>query len=296
MKKYLSVLMISALFKSAIIWNSIKSVDIKEFGNVSFIFDEPTFYEISYGEMLEDLDYLEYLFTSSYTGYDDMVSRGFDFSVLKNNIKENLQETSVNSRDFLNNLYDEFEPYLNDSHFGIRVEFQEADLFSNEMIYKEIETEKSVYIRISSFFQPADNDENKEISDEAFRKYIECGIKYKDKENIILDLRGNPDGNSEYSNQFFRNLYGMSKKKVFFNKNIYEYSTFLVSRSIFEAFDFYCRFHKNDKDVKSFLDKIKKIYKQGKKIYIENPPVKFTKKINPEYIRKSFYDPVKNSV
>lgn len=193
-----------------------------------------------------------------------MVSRGFDFSVLKNNIKENLQETSVNSRDFLNNLYDEFEPYLNDSHFGIRVEFQEADLFSNEMIYKE-------------------------ISDEAFRKYIECGIKYKDKENIILDLRGNPGGNSEYSNQFFRNLYGMSKKKVFFNKNIYEYSTFLVSRPIFEAFDFYCRFHKNDKDVKSFLDKIKKIYKQGKKIYIENPPVKFTKKINPEYIRKSFY-------
>lgn len=218
-----------------------------------------------------------------------MVSRGFDFSVLKNNIKENLQETSVNSRDFLNNLYDEFEPYLNDSHFGIRVEFQEADLFSNEMIYKEIETEKSVYIRISSFFQPADNDENKEISDEAFRKYIECGIKYKDKENIILDLRGNPGGNSEYSNQFFRNLYGMSKNKVFFNKNIYEYSTFLVSRPIFEAFDFYCRFHKNDKDVKSFLDKIKKIYKQGKKIYIENPPVKFTKKINPEYIRKSFY-------
>lgn len=73
---------------------------------------------------------------------------------------------------------------------------------SPSMKFDNFETENSAYISVKSFSDL----ENPDV----LEKFVQCGEKYRDKKNIILDLRANQNqggGDEEYSAAFFYELY-----------------------------------------------------------------------------------------
>ncbi len=85
-------------------------------------------------------------------------------------------------------------------------------LDSNDItIYKEIETEDSLYIYIPILMDLHNNDNRKKILDENFEKLYSVSARYPAKKNIILDLRTNCGGNSLHTSSFLANLYFLEK-------------------------------------------------------------------------------------
>lgn len=83
---------------------------------------------------------------------------------------------------------------------------------SNDMsAYKEIETADSVYIYIPTFMNLPNNDNRKSLLDENFEKLYSVSERYKDKKNVILDLRTNGGGNLVNATKFLANLYFLEK-------------------------------------------------------------------------------------
>lgn len=76
--------------------------------------------EISYVQMQEDLVHLNYLLYTCYAGYEDMISRGFDFENAAFVIEKKFSgQEVIQSRDFAKAIYEELKDYINDTHFCI---------------------------------------------------------------------------------------------------------------------------------------------------------------------------------
>lgn len=76
--------------------------------------------------------------------------------------------------------------------------------------YHEIESEKSGYVSLSSFILPDSNSIYRKGAEIVFEKFVNVGNKWKDKENIIVDLRSNRGGRSFYGTAF---VYSMLQNK-----------------------------------------------------------------------------------
>ena len=77
--------------------------------------------------------------------------------------------------------------------------------------YHEIETQNSAYASLSSFLQPEADSQFRKGADIVFEKFANLGIKWRTKNNIIIDLRSNIGGRMYYSRAFVYSF--LSKKK-----------------------------------------------------------------------------------
>ncbi len=80
----------------------------------------------------------------------------------------------------------------------VKETFYKIDNSKLSLNYIEYETDNTTYIQMPSF---ALSDENYFIND-----FILCGEKYRDKQNIIIDLRGNTGGEKAVFSNFLINL------------------------------------------------------------------------------------------
>lgn len=79
-------------------------------------------------------------------------------------------------------------------------------------LYKEIETQNSVYIFLPTLIDLEKVNPLKVKLDENYKKLGSISERYSDKKYIILDLRANHGGNDYYTFRFLSNLYHAEKK------------------------------------------------------------------------------------
>ena len=73
--------------------------------------------ELSFKEMMQDLDTYIYLIESSYAGYEDALSRGMDVKEIKNQFQNKYgKDEKIQIDDFYETLYAAFIPYIQDGH------------------------------------------------------------------------------------------------------------------------------------------------------------------------------------
>lgn len=95
--------------------------------------------------------------------------------------------------------------------------FADGAIEIRPMKYKDFETTESAYIALNSFLLPHIKSPARKSADIIFKKLADCGYKYKDKTNIIIDLRSNSGGDTTYiANLFYCLYYG--KKCTDFEK------------------------------------------------------------------------------
>ena len=80
--------------------------------------------------------------------------------------------------------------------------------YSEKTIFDEFETRDSAFIKITDFIEVSPKDKGFNEKHDIFKRYVKFAKKYRNKKNIILDLRSNCGGNDTYSFNFFKNLYG----------------------------------------------------------------------------------------
>ena len=106
-----------------------------------------------------------------------------------------------------------FKYLLESSYSG----FENAEIFftrskipdySEKTIFDEFETRDSAFIKITDFIEVSPKDKGFNEKHDIFKRYVKFAKKYRNKKNIILDLRSNCGGNDTYSFNFFKNLYG----------------------------------------------------------------------------------------
>ncbi len=78
-------------------------------------------------------------------------------------------------------------------------------------LYKEIETENSVYVFIPTFVDLDKSNPLKNILDENYKKLSSISERHSDKKYVILDLRTNGGGNDYYAFKFLSNLFYAEK-------------------------------------------------------------------------------------
>ena len=101
---------------------------------------------------------------------------------------------------------------FNDKVYEIEVK-EDGAIKKTSAKYKTLETDNSAYIALNSFYLPYENSSNRKTMDIIFTKFIDCGKKYKNKKNIILDMRSNEGGNAAYLSAMFFNLYSKNKQE-----------------------------------------------------------------------------------
>lgn len=101
---------------------------------------------------------------------------------------------------------------FNDKIYEIEVK-EDGAIEKTSARYKTLETDDSAYIALNSFYLPYEKSPNRKTMDIIFNKFIDCGNKYKNKKNIILDMRSNEGGNAAYLSAMFFNLYSKNKQK-----------------------------------------------------------------------------------
>ena len=101
---------------------------------------------------------------------------------------------------------------------GKSVEFSVSDdkefLMQNLIKYHEIETENSGYASLSSFLLPELDSPYRKGADIVFEKFANLGIKWRNKKNIIIDLRSNLGGRMYYGKAF---IYSFICKNQYLN-------------------------------------------------------------------------------
>lgn len=147
--------------------------------------------------------------------------------------------------------------------------------------YHELETLNSVYISLSSFVLPEKDSKFRKGAEIVLEKFANIGNLWRDKENIIIDLRSNTGGRESYGQYAF---WSFSSKKVipysekshekmydFIRNNYLNYSciespvTISAQLKLFETTD-----ELKTKYGKSLLKSYKKILENPKKnIYIK---------------------------
>ncbi len=113
--------------------------------------------------------------------------------------------------------YDENEKYIwvicSENKKEILCNISNNYLYTDNIaLYKEIESDDSVYIYIPTLMDLQNDDGRKIIVDSNFEKLHSVSERYAQKKNIILDLRTNTGGNSLHTSKFLSNLYFLEKK------------------------------------------------------------------------------------
>lgn len=81
-------------------------------------------------EFAQDLESLSYLLTNGYSGYEEMVEKGFNPQTFTETVSKKFAgQTEISSRDFYFALVENLKPYINDSHFFI-THFTDGHCFS----------------------------------------------------------------------------------------------------------------------------------------------------------------------
>ena len=100
-------------------------------------------------------------------------------------------------------------------------------------VYLELETDNCAYIKITDFAEVPPENSLFHEKQHIFKSYVKCAKKYRNKNNIILDLRGNYGGNDAYSYKFFEKLYGYKTNPFGCNDSNYRLSTtYLISKPV----------------------------------------------------------------
>lgn len=122
MKKIFIVFLITLIFSGVCMANSkIISSEPCEYRDVScdaYNFECWVKDEITYEQMLEDLEVFEYLIKNAYSGYKDIKQNGYDFEKMKLNIPFS-RNSSVKSDELLSFFEKELKPYICDFHFSL---------------------------------------------------------------------------------------------------------------------------------------------------------------------------------
>ena len=115
---------------------------------------------------------------------------------------------------------------------------QKRNTYYENTVFAEVETLDSAYIRITDFVEvPPENDSFSEKR-RIFKQFVNCAGKYRNKKNIILDLRSNRGGNDSYSLKFFNKLYGREMSDYIGTETEFRYSlNFLISKPIKEVIE-----------------------------------------------------------
>ena len=86
-----------------------------EYGNVGYYKGE-----ITYEQVQEDLDHLEYLLRTAYAGYAEMQEKKFDYFTFSQKIlKRFAGQSLIQTREFGKAIYEELRNYIEDSHLAI---------------------------------------------------------------------------------------------------------------------------------------------------------------------------------
>ena len=321
--------------------------------------------ELSFEEMIEDLDSYIYLLESSYAGYEDVLSRGMDANEIKNQFQRKYnKEEKIKIEDFYLALYSAFLPYVQDSHANLTYNgnynafIEKYQLFFSDVFVQK--KDSSYYVLAGNqkkipagakfnddekylFYYPAkgegtyrigclqaeNNDsfrikfDNQEFSlpvkkvesvDEpclyfvrstdktAYIKYNRCDFEndtelsyqhefsnsakdYKDKDFLIVDLRGNYGGDNYYLMKFLAELYNqkfeLNDLPSAGSRDIYSYANIQAFRYLIYALT-----DVNNPEIKNILKDLSKyektINKKPQKI-IESQNQKSVSLDNPEF-------------
>ena len=89
----------------------------------------------------------------------------------------------------------------------------EKHFFSSTLIkYHEIETKNTGYASLSSFVLPEQKSMYRKGAEIVFEKFANLGITWRDKKNVIIDLRSNLGGRAYIANGFIYSLFKESGK------------------------------------------------------------------------------------
>lgn len=321
--------------------------------------------ELSFEEMMEDLDTYIYLVESSYAGYEDALSRGMDVSEIKNQFQNKYKkDEKIQIDDFYETLYAAFIPYIQDGHANLNHDeiyshfIRHQQIFFSDIYVKKMDSsyfvinENQLKIPVDAkfnddekylFYYPAkgqdvyrigylqteNNDsvsikfDNQEFSlpvkkvesvDEpclyfvrstdktAYVKYNRCDFgndtelsyqyafsnsakDYKDKDFLIVDLRGNYGGDNSYLMKFLAELYNQKFKLDDLpsteSREIYSYANIQAFRYLIYAWA-----DVNNPEVKRVLkelNKYEKIIKKKPQKIIESQNQKSVSFDNPEF-------------
>lgn len=129
--------------------------------------------ELSFKEMMEDLDSYIYLMESSYAGYEDALSRGMDTNEIKNQFQSRYdKDEKIKIDDFYAALYDAFIPYIQDNH---------ASLNHNDKYNTFI---KDQYIFFSDIYVQKNNSAYFVLNENQLK--IPAGAKFNDDEKYLF--------------------------------------------------------------------------------------------------------------
>ncbi|MCF0126367.1 MAG: hypothetical protein HUJ68_11570 [Clostridia bacterium] len=129
--------------------------------------------EITYTEMAEDLEEFLYLVETSYSGFEDAISRGLKLNKQKQKILSLYENQEIiRIEDFLKTLYELFEPYIKDYHAQLSYRnhqfrfIQPAKCFFSDVYIKK---EGDIFFVVDSKFEN-----------------ISIGQKYNDDEKYLF--------------------------------------------------------------------------------------------------------------
>lgn len=276
--------------------------------------------EITYEQLLKDIEYICYYLKSAYAGYDSMRQKGFEEEEFKAFLTEkHTGVENVNTRQLMKDISEYLSFYVKDGHFSIsanlsnenyyitkkslilwtntffekknneyyliesdfdkfnkmetfslseenlfyypakgrnvyrlgmlsdeRIDSAEFEINGNKIKlpvfddgnidsgfgikYHQIETDRTGYVSISSFLLPNKKSNTRKGSEIIFSKFENLSQKWKNKKNIVIDLRGNKGGEINSIETFLYNTFISEKKfekftkkmDLFFEDNFFE--------------------------------------------------------------------------
>ena len=147
--------------------------------------------------------------------------------------------------------------------------------------YKEIETKTTAYIGIRTFMDlPKEFTSYKNKLDKYFLDFENAGKKFRDKQNLILDLRGNGGGHSSHPSKFLNALVSDTRIKNFDSFD----NVFLMSPAIYQAIQKIEKttYSENDENIKLY-EELRKLYKKNKRIEFLSKEKNRRKKIKSKF-------------
>ena len=105
--------------------------------------------------------------------------------------------------------------------------FNDGAIEKTNAKYKAFDSKDSAYIALNTFFLPYLDSPDRKSKEIIFNKFIECGYKYGNKKNLILDMRSNEGGDAAYTVAMFYVLYS-GKNNNDFSKLIPNMSSWFV--------------------------------------------------------------------
>lgn len=147
--------------------------------------------------------------------------------------------------------------------------------------YKEIETKTTAYIGIRTFMDlPKELTSYKNKLDKYFLDFENAGKKFRDKQNLILDLRGNGGGHSSHPSKFLNALVSDTRIKNFDSFD----NVFLMSPAIYQVIQKIEKttYSENDENIKLY-EELRKLYKKNKRIEFLSKEKNRRKKIKSKF-------------